>query len=292
MEKTVIALGFFDGVHLGHQRIIGRAAALASAMDAVPCALTLENQPRAFLSGGPQCLLMSRQRREDNIKKYGAQRVFMLPFDRKTAAVSPEDFARSLAEDYNAAAVVCGDNYTFGDRGRGTSETLTELGRELGFECAVCPPVEMEGRTVSSSWIRELISQGDIKKAETLLGHEYILDGGIIHGRGIGRRLGFPTGNIALSDDVLLPKNGVYAAAINIDGQKYRCALNIGVRPTFELSEKTAEFYVIDFKGDLYGRDVSLIIKELIRPEMAFPSPESLSGQIARDVEKIRGVRI
>lgn len=289
MKNNVIALGFFDGVHLGHQKILNEAACMAIKNGVNSAVVTFENQPRAFLTGKSPNLLTTKKQREIYIRQMGIDNVYMIPFDRQMATMSPEDFVRDiLIGRYGCAAVVCGSNYTFGAMGRGDGSLLEDLGSSLGFESYVCDPVLKGGMTVSSTWIRSLISEGKMQQAVALLGHPYIIGGKVVHGRGVGSKLGFPTGNIVLSPEMLIPRRGVYAAWIRTHMGAYRCALNIGVRPTFGLTDTVAEFNILDFSDDLYGSDVELSLVDFVREEKTFSSKEQLSAQIARDIDVIK----
>lgn len=291
MKKTAIALGFFDGVHLGHQRILRETAALAARQGLQPAAVTFENQPRAFLTQKPAALLTPGPLRRELILQQGIECVHLLPFDARMAQMPAEDFVRDvLLAQYGCGAVVCGENYTFGARGSGDGRLLERLGRAWGFDVQVCPPVVREQRTVSSSWIRELVAAGDIGRARALLGHDYVLRGTVIHGRGVGRKLGFPTGNIELHPDLLPPRYGVYAAWLRTGAGVWPAAINIGVRPTFGLTRPVVEFNILDFSGDLYDAEVELSLVEFIRAERAFGTAAALTDQIARDVARVKEI--
>ena len=291
MNKSVIALGFFDGVHRGHQRILQTAVKVAQEKGYTPIVVTFANQPRAFLTQKPSQLITTNARREAYIRKQGIEEVYMLPFDGDMAVMPPEDFVRDiLIGQFNCGAVVCGENYTFGAKGQGNGHLLEALGKKYGFECHVCFPVVHNGDTVSSTMIRNQIAMGNVALATRLLGHEYYLQGTVVHGRGVGRKLGFPTGNFELQPGMLVPKFGVYAAWLRTDNGIYRTAINIGIRPTFGLTTPVVEFNILDFTGDLYDADVELSLVEFLRPEQTFPSKEALVEQIARDVERVKEI--
>lgn len=291
MRKTVIALGFFDGVHRGHQRILQTAVKVAREKGYTPIVVTFANQPRAFLKQQPSQLITTNARREAYIRQQGIEEVYMLPFDAEMAVMPPEDFVRDvLIGQYGCAAVVCGENYTFGAKGLGNGHMLEALGKKYGFECHVCFPVVHNGDTVSSTMIRKLIGMGDVALATRLLGHEYILQGTVVHGRGVGRKLGFPTGNIELAEGMLIPRFGVYAAWLRTDSGTYRTAINIGIRPTFGLTTPVVEFNILDFTGDLYDADIELSLVDFLRPEQTFASKEALVAQITRDVARVKEI--
>lgn len=289
MKDTIIALGFFDGVHLGHQRILGTAVREAEKSGLISMAVTFENQPRAFLNKTPPNLLTTKEQREEYIRLQGIKRVEMLPFDEIMAGMSPEDFVKDiLLGRYGCRAIVCGENYSFGAKGRGDGKLLRELGAVLGFECHICPPVVKDGLTVSSSWIRSLVEQGRVREAGELLGHRYSIRGEIAHGRGVGGKLGFPTGNIAVPKDMLVPKYGVYAGIMKLGEISCMCAVNIGIRPTFGLKTPVLEFHAFDFEEDIYGRTAEISLVDFVREERAFASAKELAEQIACDVGLIK----
>lgn len=291
MKKTAIALGFFDGVHLGHQRILQETVRMAARQGLQPVAVTFENQPRAFLTGTPAALLTPGPLRGEWILRQGIEEVHLLPFDAQMAKMPPEAFVRDiLMNRYGCGAVVCGENYTFGDRGSGDGRLLRQLGRKWGFDVEVCPPLLRNGRTVSSSWIRQLVADGDIAGARALLGHDYVLRGRVVHGRGVGRKLGFPTGNIELHPDLLPPRYGVYAARLRTGAGVWPAAINIGVRPTFGLTRPVVEFNILDFSGDLYDAEVELALVAFLRDEETFRDADALTAQIKRDVERIKEI--
>ena len=289
MNKTAVALGFFDGVHKGHQTIIKRAVSEAEARGLEPLAVTFENQPRAFLTGQSQSLLTTPSQRRRYLTELGIKRVIMLPFNAETASMPPEDFCRMLKDEYGAGCAVCGQNYTFGDKGMGNCGTLEEMGKVFGFESIVCPHLLHNGRVVSSTWIRELVAKGGIDTASELLGRYYEIEGRVTHGRQEGRKMGFPTCNMELDPVLMEPRHGVYAAYADIEGKSFKCALNIGTRPTFGLEKTVAEFYILDYEGgELYGKDVRLRLKGFIRNEADFGGSVELSRRIEKDVGLIK----
>lgn len=289
MRENIVALGFFDGVHLGHQAILEKAVDWADNLGIDPIVVTFSNQPRAFLTNTSGNLITSNEVREEYMRHVGIKEVYMLPFDAQMAAMSPEDFVKDvLVGQFNCKGVVCGQNYTFGARGSGRPLDLIKYGAQYGFECQICDSVKKHDQTVSSTIIRNALLDGDVGHAVSLLGHPYVIRGVIEPGRGVGRKLGFPTGNISIDKTLLAPKYGVYAARITMRLGSFACALNIGVRPTFGLDEVVAEFNIIDFEGDIYGEEIELELKRFIRPERIFDSPEELAYQISRDIDLVK----
>ena len=264
----VVALGFFDGVHRGHRALLQKAAALAADKGLECAAVTFETHPRAYVLGRAPDLIVPFARRYALLQQAGAALVVALPFDRQMAETTPEEFAALLRERYRAQAVVCGENYRFGCRAAGTPEDL----RRFGLETYVVPPELYGGRPVSSTWIRECVREGKVGLARRLLGRPFQLEGGVTHGFQVGRKLGFPTVNVAV--ETALPE-GVF-----------RAVTNVGSRPTFTDADiVSVESYLLDFSGDLYGREVQVRFLKYLRPERPFENAQALSEQIARDVQ-------
>ncbi len=278
----VVALGFFDGVHRGHRAILQKAAALAAEKGLECAAVTFETHPRAYVLGRAPDLIVPFARRYALLQQAGAALVVALPFDRQMAETTPEEFAAMLRERYRAQAVVCGENYRFGCRAAGTPEDL----RRFGLETYVVPPVLYRKRPVSSTWIRECVREGKVGLARRLLGRPFQLEGGVTHGFQVGRKLGFPTVNVAVEPGLLLPARGVYVTETVLPEGVFRAVTNVGSRPTFTDADiVSVESYLLDFSGDLYGREVQVRFLKYLRPERPFENAQALSEQIARDVQ-------
>jgi len=284
----VVALGFFDGVHLGHQAILGTAARLAREAGLQSAAITFERHPRSLVRGRAPQLITTAARRQALMLEQGVERVIALPFDAQTADTAPADFARALAETYGALAVVCGESYRFGKDAAGTPDLL----REIGLSVHICPKVrDAEGNTISSTAVRGLVREGETLRAALYLGRPFALEGTVIHGQQVGRRLGFPTLNLAPADDIVLPRRGVYASEVRLqDGRSFPALTNVGSRPTFSSADiVSVESHIPGFEGDLYGSDVAIELLRFLRPERAFESPEALRAQIAADFREALG---
>ena len=288
VEKTVIALGFFDGVHRGHGALLRKAAERAGELNAAPAAFTFDRSPKEFVTGKPVLLINSNDDRRDIIRRvYGIQRVIFAPFDRGMMTMPWQDFITELlVKQYGAVHLVAGHDYRFGHKNEGTVERLREKCRELGLGCDIIPKVELEGITVSSTYIRTLLEQGDVERAALFLGHPHCLSQTVRHGQRLGRTIGIPTVNLAVPAHVLTPERGVYITrAFLPDGRSCPGVTNVGTRPTVtEGDTVSVETYLLGFDGDLYGQTVRLDFYKRLRGEVKFPSLEALRQEILRNV--------
>ena len=288
VEKTVIALGFFDGVHRGHGALLRKAAERAEELNAAPAVFTFNRSPKEFVTGKPVLLINSNDDRRDIIRRvYGIQRVIFAPFDREMMTMPWQDFITELlVKQYGAVHLVAGHDYRFGHKNEGTVERLREKCRELGLGCDIIPKVELEGITVSSTYIRTLLEQGDVERAALFLGHPHCLSQTVRHGQRLGRTIGIPTVNLAVPAHVLTPERGVYITrAFLPDGRSCPGVTNVGTRPTVtEGDTVSVETYLLGFDGDLYGQTVRLEFHKRLRGEVKFPSLEALRQEILRNV--------
>ena len=288
VEKTVIALGFFDGVHRGHGALLRKAAERAGELNAAPAVFTFDRSPKEFVTGKPVLLINSNDDRRDIIRRvYGIQRVIFTPFDREMMTMPWQDFITELlVKQYGAVHLVAGHDYRFGHKNEGTVERLREKCRELGLGCDIIPKVELEGITVSSTYIRTLLEQGDVERAALFLGHPHCLSQTVRHGQRLGRTIGIPTVNLAVPAHVLTPERGVYITrAFLPDGRSCPGVTNVGTRPTVtEGDTVSVETYLLGFDGDLYGQTVRLDFYKRLRGEVKFPSLEALRQEILRNV--------
>ncbi len=291
--KRVIALGFFDGVHLGHAALLKTAVKRAAELDAVPAALTFDRHPdEVILSGSRTPLINSAADREGLMRRlYGVEEVLFARFDRALMRMDWRDFVTGyLARERGAVHLVAGHDFRFGYRGEGTPQRLKALCAELGLGCDIVPRVELDGVTVSSTYIRSLIAQGEVEEAARFLGHPHVLSGPVIHGRGLGHQMGTPTANLALPEGVLSPAFGVYACrAVLPDGTVRPAVTNVGVRPTVsDAHTVSVEPWILDFGGDLYGRTIRLEFHRQLRPERKFASVEELRAAILQNAAQTR----
>lgn len=289
-RPTVLTLGVFDGLHLGHQRIMQTVVKRAKAVNAVPTAITFDPHPRAVLH--PETappLLQTLDQRLANFEVLGIQQAIVIPFDRAFASREAEGFLSDIVRDrLHAKEVYLGKGFAFGkDRG-GNIELLRRLSAELGFVADEVDEVRLRGQRISSSRIRELLAAGRTNLARRMLGRPYGVEGVIIRGDRRGHTIGFPTANLKPQNRVL-PKYGVYATATLIEGIWRKGVTNIGVRPTFEKDvEPSIETYIFDFDGDLYGAVLRVRFLHRIRDEKKFSGIEELKAQIGRDAARAR----
>lgn len=287
---AVIALGMFDGVHLGHRALINRLLEEAKRLDAVPCVFTFSNHPLEVL-GGSVRLLSSTRERNQMLRSLGTQDVESVPFTREMAALSTEEFIDLIAARWEISGLVVGYNYTCGDRGAGTPETLKEIGVRRGFSVSVVDPVLYDGAPVSSTRIREAVERGDVTLAEKLLSRRYSLSGKVVVNKRIGRRIGFPTANIEADPKRVIPADGVYASVAFVGGSAYRAVTNIGTNPTVHGEALTIETHLIDFDADIYGETLSVAFRKRLRGEAKFDSLDALKEQIQADVAAAGALR-
>ena len=288
----VLAIGVFDGVHLGHRAVIERAMADAQEERGTPVVVTFDPHPVRMLrpEKAPR-LLTSTPHKLRLIRALGIGHLLIIPFDLAFAATPPDDFIRQLAAASKPLREICvGHQWSFGKERAGNLEMLARLGGELGFEEVGVPAVEVDGRIVSSTLIRQAVEAGDLTDAARLLGREYTILGTVVEGRRLGRTLGFPTANLSAHNEQF-PPNGVYAVEVLRNGNAPRRGVaNIGVRPTVTEAggERLLEVHLFDFDESLYGADLEIVFRHFLRPEQKFPSLEALRAQIARDAEKAR----
>jgi riboflavin kinase / FMN adenylyltransferase len=288
-RPSAVALGVFDGVHLGHRAILGAAVAHARATGSPAIACTFDPHPLEVLQPDRAPLpITTLDERLELIAACGIDEGVVLAFTRELAAMEPEAFVKDVLVDRLAARqVVVGFNHRFGRGAHGDAALLRELGARGGFGVDVIEPSTFDGVPVSSTAIRTALGRGDLEAAVRMLGRPYTLPGKVVAGAGRGRTLGFPTANIAPDRPVLVAP-GVYACTVEVAGQPRRAVVNVGVRPTFGEETLAVEAYLLDFSGDLYGQTVRLVFRSRVREERRFSSVDALRAQIADDVETAR----
>lgn len=290
VQRRVIALGFFDGVHLGHGGLLRRTRQAADALGLPAAALTFDVHPDTLVRGATVPLLSTPDDRAALMQRlYGIDEVLTLHFDRETMVQPWENFVEeTLVGRFHAAHVVCGHDYRFGARGLGTPQRLQSAcaARSLGFDCI--PEIRIDGQTVSSTRIRDLLARGEMTQAVRFLGHPHLLRGTVVGGRRIGRTIGIPTANLEMPPELLLPARGVYAARAYFDGQERLAVVNIGLRPTVGGETVTVEPWLLDFDGNLYGHTLCLALYEFLRPEQKFPTLTALKTEIEHNAAQTR----
>lgn len=281
-------MGNFDGVHLGHRSVIEAAAG-----HGVPGVLTFEPHPREFFSpDAPPFRLMNAEARANRLAKLGVERLYELPFNATMAALSPEDFAAEvLADGLGVTHVTVGSDFCFGKGRKGTVEDLQALGAKYGFGVTIAPLLRAGGKEISSTAIRNALSEGRPRDAATMLGHLHRIEGEVIHGEKRGRELGYPTANMSVAG-LHLPRLGVYAVKVDVltgpQAGSYGGAASLGVRPMFGENAPNLETFIFDFKGDLYGQHLSVALVEYLRPEMKFTGLDALITQMDGDCARAR----
>ncbi|MGD8400262.1 MAG: bifunctional riboflavin kinase/FAD synthetase [Bacillota bacterium] len=286
---TVVTIGNFDGVHRGHQAIMARTVELARERGGLAVVVTFHNHTDGFW-GEPPFLLNNPAMRRQLLTKQGIDRMLEVEFDRNFAALEPEAFFHTwLREGLRAQAVVVGYDFVFGARKRGNYQLLHSLGREARIVVEQIPPVYETGEIISSSKIRQLLAEGQIDRANQMLGYRFVIAGEVAHGAKIARKMGFPTANIQLSERYLLPCYGVYLVKLGFQNKGFYGLANVGIKPTFGKSLPLVEVYLFDVELDLYHQPVQVEFLKFIRPENRFSGPEALQKQIARDIEVAKG---
>ena len=290
--KRVIALGFFDGVHNGHAALMRRTVQVAQEIGATPSAFTFDPHPQTVILGKPMPLITSPEDRGDLMRKYyGIQDVIVEPFTPQFMKQHWRKFLEeTLIQGLGAVHLVAGHDYHFGYKGEGNPQLLKEACAELGIGCDIIEKVEQESITVSSTYIRTLIAQGEIERANEFLGHPYTLSDRVAHGKKLGTTLGFPTVNLKLKENVLPPAKGVYATKVILEnGETHIAVTNVGTRPTVDDGDHlTIEGFILDFNGDLYGQKIQMEFYQYIRPEKKFPSFDALKEEVFRNAQQTR----
>ena len=288
--KTVIALGFFDGVHLGHQALMARAVERGREHGLEPAVFTFDRSPREFVTGKPVPLLTSPEERRRLVEEsFPIRRVIVAKFDRAMMTMPWMDFLRVLAGRYNAGWLVAGHDFRFGHRNEGDAALLARGAAELGMGWDIIPAVAVDGVTVSSTRIRSLLEEGRAEEAWRLLGRPFSIAGTIAHGKGLGSRIGRPTLNLLPGGDQLIPARGVYVAAAELAGRRFPAVTNVGVRPTVDRDGGvTVESHLLEAEGDFYGESCRVSLLKRLRPEEEFPGLRELQAQIAADAEAAR----
>ena len=291
-EPTVIALGFFDGVHKGHGALLNRTVERAKELHARSAVYTFARPPKEVVTGKPVFLINSAEDRRDLMERiYGIDEVIFAPFDEEMMHCTWQDFiTEKLVKEQGAVHLVAGHDHHFGYKNQGTPELLVQKCAELGIGCDIIPKVEYDGITVSSTYIRELVEQGELDRAAEFLGHRHCLSQTVYHGQHFGRTIGIPTVNLTVPTHVLIPGHGVYITRVYLeDGRNFAGVTNVGVRPTVsDNGHVTVETFILDFEGDLYDQRIRLDFFKHLRGEIRFRNAMELQHQIQQDIETTR----
>ena len=286
-----LAIGVFDGVHLGHQAVISTSANHAAAENGTPVVVTFDPHPEKVLrpESAPH-LLTATQHKIELIRRLGVGHLLIIHFDRQFAGTQPEAFVQQLVANSKTLREICvGHEWSFGKNRAGNLEMLKQLGAQLDFDVVGIPPIKVNSAVVSSTAIRQAVERGDFAKAAEMLGRDYTILGTVVHGDNLGKKIGFPTANLSAHSEQF-PPNGVYAANALIDGQTIAGVINLGFRPTVSTGkpERVLEIHLLDFDREIYGSDIEIRFTKYLRAEKRFPDIAALTEQIARDVREAR----
>jgi riboflavin kinase / FMN adenylyltransferase len=290
-QDTVISVGVFDGVHLGHQRLLGHLRDEARNKNLLSCVVTFKSHPEVVLGGENKLLwLNDLETRIDLIRSLGIDIVVALPFSAELARLTARRFVELLKQHLRMRGLIVGPDFALGRDREGGAEQLELLGKEMGFSVEVIPVVVIDGLIISSSTIRQALAEGDMNKVKKLIGRLFSLTGKVVSGDKRGRSLGFPTANLDLGPDQALPADGVYATITHTDNDSLPSVTNIGIRPTFDGKKRLVETYILDFQGDLLGQKITIDLVDKLRDEERFDTVDELKAQMKKDVEQSRRI--
>jgi riboflavin kinase/FMN adenylyltransferase len=285
-QDTILTIGVFDGVHVGHKFLFARLVAQAKKHDLLPGVITFRQHPEEVLSKTPLSFLTDLDERVRLIQAEGVPIVVPISFTVELSRLKPSQFLGLLQKHLRMKSLVIGPDFALGYGREGDIENLESLGKEMGLTVEAVPPIRINGEVVSSTAIRNALAKGDMKKVERMAGQPFRLQGPVVTGSGRGTTLGYPTANISVNEAQALPADGVYATIAYIDGKAYHSMTYIGRNPTFRGKEVRVEVYILDYNQTLYGRELKIDIIERLRGDITFKSPEELKKQIAEDVKK------
>ena len=287
-SPVVIALGYFDSVHLGHQKVINNACVLAKQNNAKTVVFTFKGNLKGALGCGKEKTVFTFKEREKFIKALGVDEIYFAPTDKEFLSLSKLDFLDKLCSTYNVLGFVSGEDYRFGKFGEGNTEFLSEYAKNNGQTYVIVDTLSTDSEKISTTLIKSLLSDGKVKQVNALLGRKYSITGEVFADRKVGRTIGFPTLNIKVDKDKHQLKDGVYYGGITLDGVDYKAVINYGARPTYGLEEKLIEAHVIDFNGDLYGETVTILFDAFMREVKKFDSEIQLKEQLKADIKSVR----
>jgi len=289
--ESLLTIGVFDGVHAGHRYLLEKLQQRAAEKNLLSGVVTFSPHPQSVLHQHNQLpWLSSLEDRVRAFRELGINIVAVLTFTPKVAQLSARDFVSLLKKHLKMRGIMVGPDFALGRGGEGNINLLRALGHEMKFSVEVIPPYTINGEVVSSTLIRQALIQGDMRRVERLMGRYFYLRGKVITSDKRGRVLGFPTANLDIRPQQALPGNGIYATIAQVDGKRFPSATNIGIRPTFGEGEKIVETHLLNYKGDLYGKDMSLEFVQKLRDEQRFPSSEELKVQIEKDVREVEAI--
>ena len=288
LKPVVMALGYFDSVHLGHRKVIETARKIANENGCSLVVFTFKGNLKAKLKNADEKCVYLYNEREILLKEVGADEIYFAPVDVEFLSLTEMEFLQKIENSYDVKRFVCGTDYRFGKYGKGNVKTLKDYceGKDCGV--VVVDDFNFGGEKVSTTLIKSLLTDGKIEKANFLLGKEYFMTGTVFKDRHVGAKMGFPTVNIPIVNDKFRIKDGVYYGEVAVDGTAYKALINYGGRPTFSLDEKLVEAFLIDFNGDLYGKELTVVFKKRVRDVIKFESEDKLILQIKEDLQSIK----
>lgn len=287
-EKLCIGLGTFDGIHRGHKKIIETAISMANRKNVKSAILTFDRHPFSIIKPTEKInMITDNYVKARIVEALGVDYLIFLQFSADFANIDPILFIELLKKNLNACGIICGYNYTFGKYGKGNTSLLDTYKETLDYDLKVIKPVKYNNNIVSSTLIREELKSGNICDANAFLGYNYFCQGMVFRGKKLGRKLGFPTANIKIPENLCI-KNGVYITYTKIDDKYYQSISNVGYNPTVESDKRSVETFIFDFKGDLYEKEIKVEFLDFIREEKKFPSVNHLKEQVLSDIEKVK----
>ena len=293
-KEMAVTIGTFDGLHLGHQKIIGRLKEIANEINGETVVVTFDPHPRLVLYADSKNLkfINTRERKFKLLEEFGIDHLIIIPFTKEFAKNTPEDFIRNfLTQKINMNKLVIGYDHHFGNQREGNFERLSELGEKYDFLVEEIPALYVNGTAVSSTKIRHALMDGEVKWANDMLGYKYSITGIVVEGNQIGRTIGFPTANIEIEDKYkLIAAGGVYACEIEYKGKMFSGMGNIGTRPTIGINGLVTEVHIFDFNEDIYNKEIRIIFVDRIRDEVKFKGLEALKEQLSKDRENVKGL--
>jgi riboflavin kinase/FMN adenylyltransferase len=292
-KDMLLTIGVFDGVHLGHKYLISQLKEKAGEQNLQSGVVTFRQHPLEILSPGTGLpYLTSLAEKVSLLKNEGIDTIVTLSFTPELAGLSAEQFTGLLQKYLRMRGLVIGPDFSLGRNREGNTDTLRELGKKMGFDVTVVPPAELDGEVVSSTAVRDALADGNMKRVFKLMGRPFSIQGCVVAGDGRGKELGYPTANLEIDTTQSLLPDGVYATRTHIDDRVYKSVTNVGKRPTFNNGERTVETYILDYQGELYGREITIDFLEMLRGEKRFGTVEELKKQIAEDVERVKTIAL
>ncbi len=287
-RKSVIALGYFDSVHAGHRAVLESAKKIANDLGANFVVFTFQDGLKSVLGDSLDTYVYNAEERQKIYHELGANEIFFAPTTKQFLCLEKEEFLDFVCKKFNPVAFVCGEDYKFGLNGQGDLNFLSQYCNENGISLLAQKTVMINGNKISTTLIKKLLAKGDVKQANSLLTRHYSVTGKVFSDRRVGSKIGFPTVNVKTETGKQQLKNGVYCGSVCVDGKNYRCIINYGARPTFNLQEKLIEAHIIDYSGLLYGKELTIFFEAFMRDIIKFDSVQALVETLEKDLQKVR----